>query len=205
MEGVLKWDVATFEAINTGMANIVFDIIMPFLRNPLTYVPVYVFFATWLVYNFKMKGFYLILFGFLTFALSDQISAHLLKFLVQRPRPCNDAFMVGNVRLLVPCGAGFSFPSSHATNHFAFSFFFIGILPTRMRWMKFFLILWAATVSFAQVYVGLHFPIDVLFGGALGSFIGLFVAALSKGFRIDLNQLMAVPVDESNNNEQMLE
>lgn len=204
MEGVLRWDVSTFEAINTGMVNIVFDIIMPFLRNPFTYIPVYVFFATWLVYNFKLKGFYLILFGFLTFALSDQISAHLLKFLVQRPRPCNDTFMAGHVRLLVPCGGGFSFPSSHATNHFAFSFFFIGILPGGFRGMKLLLILWAATVSFAQVYVGLHFPIDVLFGAALGSFIGLFVAALSKGFRIDLNQLMTVSSDE-NNEQQTLE
>jgi undecaprenyl-diphosphatase len=204
MEGLLQWDVSTFEAINTGMANIVFDIIMPFLRNPFTYIPVYVFFATWLVYNFKMKGVYLILFGFLTFALSDQISAHLLKFLVQRPRPCNDTFMAGHVRLLVPCGGGFSFPSTHATNHFAFSFFFIGILPRGFRGMKFLLVLWAATVSFAQVYVGLHFPIDVLFGAALGSFIGLFVAALSKGFRIDLNQLMTVSSEE-NNEQQTLE
>lgn len=203
MEGLLKWDVATFEAINTGMANITFDILMPFLRNPLTYVPVYVFFATWLVYNFRMQGFYLILFALFTFLLSDQISAHLLKHLVQRPRPCNDTFMAGNVRLLVPCGSGFSFPSTHATNHFAFSLFFIGILPSRMRWMKFFLILWACTVSFAQVYVGLHFPIDVLFGAALGGFIGLFTSALSKGFKIDLNKL--VVSQQENKDTEMLE
>ena len=70
------------------------------------------------------------------------------------------------------CGAGYSFTSSHAANHFAVATFLImtigQILPKIKKWLW----LWAASIALAQVYVGVHFPLDVLAGGILGVVLG---------------------------------
>lgn len=189
MTDLQNWDRAAFITVNSGTANPVLDVLMPLLRYPLTWVPVYVFLAAFLIYNFREKGLLLIAGALLTFLISDQLSAHVLKFLFMRPRPCNDPVMAGYVRLLVPCGSGYSLPSSHATNHFALSLFLITALSSRLKWILPFGLLWAATVSYAQVYVGLHFPIDVIFGGLLGGLIGIFVATLTrKAFSLDFDK-----------------
>jgi membrane-associated phospholipid phosphatase len=174
------WDRYVFEAINSGMAHPFLDWLTPLFRNAFIWAPVYVFFAAFVIRNFPPKGIYIVIFGLLTFMLSDQISAHIMKPLIARPRPCNDAVMIDHVRLLIPCGSGESFPSSHAANHFAFSVFIISILPLRMRWVLPFCLLWAAGVAFAQVYVGIHYPLDVIGGAVVGSIIGFAVAGTCR-------------------------
>jgi undecaprenyl-diphosphatase len=180
IETLELWDRQLFEAINTGMANEFLDWLMPLFRNQFIWVPVYVFFAVFIVRNFPPKGIYILIFGLLTFMLSDQISASILKPLIHRLRPCNDGSFIDYVRLLVPCGSGWSFPSAHATNHFAFSVFIISILPLRLRWVLPFCLIWAAGVSFAQVYVGIHYPLDVIGGAIIGSMIGYLIAWICK-------------------------
>lgn len=177
---LLTWDKETFQLINSGLANPVFDFLMPLMRNQFIWVPVYVFFAGFFMLNFRPKGFYIVLFGLAAFAITDQLSAHLIKPFIGRPRPCNDVMMVEKVRLLIPCGSGFSFPSTHATNHFAFSFFLISVFAGRLKWITPTVFIWAALVCFAQVYVGIHYPIDVIFGAVLGSFIGSWMGSLCK-------------------------
>ncbi|MEY2901476.1 MAG: hypothetical protein RLY89_582, partial [Bacteroidota bacterium] len=85
----------------------------------------------------------------------------------------------GMVRLLLPnCGSGYSFTSSHATNHFAFAvFIFITMGQVLGKW-KWAFLFWAGSVAYAQVYVGVHYPIDVLVGGLLGTLIGFISANL---------------------------
>jgi undecaprenyl-diphosphatase len=106
-------------------------------------------------------------------ALSDTISSHFLKQLFGRPRPCGDFYFSSHVKLLANyCGANGSFPSSHATNHFALAmFFFVTLKPLKGRWQYLFF-LWAAIICFAQVYVGVHYPSDIVGGTILGCFIG---------------------------------
>ena len=177
---LLDWDKNTFAAINHGMANPFFDAIMPLARNPFFWAPVYVFFAAFLIINFKTKGLYIVLFAVLTFALTDQISAHLLKNYFLRLRPCQDPSLHIAVRSLVPCGSGSSFPSAHATNHFGISVFLIIVLRKTISWITPFALIWAALVSFAQIYVGLHFPVDVIFGAFLGVFVGGWIGYVCK-------------------------
>ncbi|RYD82879.1 MAG: phosphatase PAP2 family protein [Sphingobacteriales bacterium] len=200
MEQLLYWDQVLFHAINSGLANPFFDWLMPLFRNQFIWLPVYIFFAGFFVYNFPPKGFYILLFGLLTFLLSDQLSSHIIKPLVERLRPCNDPFFSQFVRSLIPCGSGFSFPSSHATNHFAFSVFLISIIPFRMRWVLPFALFWAFGVAFAQVYVGIHYPIDVIFGAFLGSLIGMSVSSLCKSV-LNLNLDRVEGEDEVIENE----
>jgi undecaprenyl-diphosphatase len=179
IDQILTADRKAFFMINHGLASDVLDFLMPILRNQYTWIPVYVLFAVIFVRNFGRKGIYLILFGLLTFAISDQLSSTVLKSVFIRIRPCNDGDINQSVRLLVNCGAGFSFPSSHATNHFAFSLFLICVLKGCYRWIIPFALIWAALVCIAQVYVGVHYPLDVTGGAFFGSIVGLVMGLLS--------------------------
>ncbi len=175
LDKLLKIDNEWFTAINNGMANDWFDVLMPVLRNQYTWIPLYVFTAFWLLYKYKLQGFWFIAFTLVTFFLSDQISASLIKPFIERLRPCREPMLAEQVRLLVHCGSGFSFPSSHATNHFGFAIIVGVSLYNDIKWPMYSLLAIATLVSFAQVYVGVHYPIDVLAGALLGSIIAAFV------------------------------
>jgi undecaprenyl-diphosphatase len=104
--------------------------------------------------------------------VSDIVSSRIVKKNIQRIRPCNDSEISGKVKLLVRCGSGYSFTSSHASNHFAaaiFLFFTYFYKDNKIKWA---LIAWAASIGFGQIYVGVHYPFDVLCGAILGSAIG---------------------------------
>ena len=105
---------------------------------------------------------------------ADFTSSKIVKPLVERVRPCNDTNLPFGVRELVKCGGGYSFTSSHATNHFAIATFLSLILGfLRKKWITWTLLAWAASIAYGQVYVGVHYPLDVIAGAALGSLIGL--------------------------------
>ncbi len=168
-----QWDTVLFLRINTQWIHPWLDSIFPWWREANTWIPLYLFLAVFAVMNFKQRSFPWILFVVVNFTLTDQISSSLVKKLAGRIRPCNDPFLMSQVRLLLNnCGAGFSFTSSHATNHFGLAMFiFITLRSVLGKWAWLFLI-WAATVSYAQVYVGVHYPLDVLGGALLGCGIG---------------------------------
>lgn len=150
---------------------------MPFVRNQYFWSPLYLFVIAFLFLNYPRRTAWIVLIGALvTFALSDQISASIIKPLVGRLRPCRDPQIVEIVRLLVPCGSGKSFVSSHAANHFAIAAYF-SLLFNNNRF-TFIAMFWASLVAYAQIYVGLHFPADV-FGGAL---LGVLIALLTVTF-----------------------
>ena len=87
------------------------------------------------------------------------------------------------VDLKVKCGGGYSYTSSHATNHFALAFFLIYTLGVQFRWIKWVLIFWASSIAYGQVYVGVHYPFDVISGATIGGIIGILVATWYRGFR----------------------
>jgi undecaprenyl-diphosphatase len=167
------WDTALFLQINTVFTNPIFDKILPIWRNANTWLPLYVFLIVFAVLNFKEKAFYWIIGAILTLVITDQLSSGVIKPFFERPRPCNDPFLIGHVRLLLDhCSGGYSFTSSHATNHFGFAIYvFITLRALFKKWSYLF-IFWAATVSYSQVYVGVHYPLDVIFGSIIGSSIG---------------------------------
>ena len=104
---------------------------------------------------------------------SDTISSRLIKSQVQRSRPCQVMNMDPVVIERVSCGSGFSFPSSHAANHFCMAAFMISLFGKEMRRWKYWWWVWAAMISLAQVYVGIHYPLDILGGAILGIIVGM--------------------------------
>lgn len=183
---LINWDFIAFETVNRLWSNSFFDAVLPIMRNQKTWYPLYAVILLWSVLKFKLKSIPFILIAVLTIVLSDQISSSLIKPYFGRLRPCTEPLLNGIALLRIdhcPAANG-SFTSSHATNHFALAvLFFRATKPYWQQWSYGFFV-WATVICYAQVYVGVHFPGDVLGGAVLGLIIGGFTAWLfQKYFR----------------------
>ncbi|MBS4042258.1 MAG: phosphatase PAP2 family protein [Chitinophagaceae bacterium] len=181
IQWIVELDQQLFLLLNQKLTNPIFDVVMPFMRNSTNWILLYVLLIIFAFYKLKQKAFIWIFFAICTIVLTDQLSSHVIKPFIARVRPCNDINFSSQVRLLLAnCSSGFSFTSSHACNHFGIAMFiFISLFTYLKKWAYLF-ILWAAIISYAQVYVGVHYPIDILFGGILGSTIGFFIGRYCK-------------------------
>lgn len=183
LEQLIHYDQELFLFFNQTISNLFFDFLMPILRNPYTWAPLYLFLIIFFIRNYKTRGIVMLVFFILTFAIADSTSSSLIKPEVKRVRPCNDALFKDEIKLRVRCGSGYSFPSSHATNHFALGMFLLVVFRKRWKPIVWLSLGWAASISFAQIYVGVHYPIDILAGAILGSLIGYLVATLFLYFQ----------------------
>ena len=162
------------------MANPFFDWLLPLMRNPYFWAPLYVFIIAFCIIQYKKMGYYLVGVLLLTVALSDLTASRIIKPYVGRPRPCNEITLVNDIIPRVRCGTGLSFPSAHATNHFAIAVFLISVFYSRWKAILPIGIAWAGIISFSQIYVGVHYPVDVAVGTLLGTFIGLVCGKIFK-------------------------
>ncbi len=173
IDQLLSLDQEAFLAINQGLSNAFFDWLMPILRNRYTWAPLYLFIIIFCIRNYGKSGLLIILFTLITFGISDQLSSSVIKNAVQRVRPCQDIEFKEEVNLRVRCSGGYSFTSSHATNHFAMAVFLTMVFYRRWKHILWIGLVWAGMISIAQVYVGVHYPLDILGGALLGSLIGI--------------------------------
>lgn len=182
---LLQFDRHLFYLINHGLTNPIFNWLMPILREPKVWIPLYVFIFCFCIYRYKKTGVYIIVLLALTFGVADSGSAGIGKHLVKRVRPCNDPALARTIIMRIPCGSGYSFPSAHASNHFAIALFLSLVFYRRWKWIWIFALLWAAAISFAQVYVGVHYPFDVTVGAIYGTLVGSLFALLFKKLQPD--------------------
>jgi membrane-associated phospholipid phosphatase len=175
LEQILEWDRNLFKAINSGLANPFFDTVMPFLRSALHWVPLYLFLFVFVLMNFKIRGLWWVIFILVTVALTDMTGTYVFKYGFERERPCHDPQLVEHIRLLLTkhCAGGYGFVSNHAANHFGIAVFFFITFGRRFRKWAWVGIAWAALIAFAQVYVGVHYPLDVICGALLGVAFGI--------------------------------
>ena len=102
---------------------------------------------------------------------------HAFKETVQRLRPCNEPALMEKVRLVIQqCPGGYSFVSNHAANHFALATFMVLTFRSVFKGWTYLAYVWALLISFAQIYVGVHYPLDVLAGALLGVAAGTLTA-----------------------------
>ena len=189
-----QWDTYFFLKINRSYTNPYLDFIYPWYRDSITWIPFYVFMLIFMLVNFGKKTWGWLWFAILTIIISDQSSSTFVKNFFSRPRPCRDEFLQFKVRLLLDsCSGGYSFTSSHATNHFAIAMFFSQTLkPFIGKWHQLFFV-WAASIAYGQVYVGVHYPLDIICGTILGCCIGYIVALLfNKNIGLQLPTVIPV-------------
>ncbi|MDB5196615.1 MAG: hypothetical protein JWP88_986, partial [Flaviaesturariibacter sp.] len=114
-----------------------------------------------------------------TVAIADMVSSRIFKEGFERLRPCQDPYFFQNVRLLLKhCSGSYSFTSSHAANHFGIATFLSLTFYDTFKRYIYLAYVWAFFISYAQVYVGVHYPLDVLGGAAIGTMAGLLTAYL---------------------------
>jgi len=164
-------DIYLFYLINDLIKNAFFDWLMPLASGLKYWLPIYAIGLYKLIRAKKWQTLVICFVIILIVYLADQISATYIKPWIDRARPCHT---FDNINLLVNCGSGRSFPSAHSTNNFAVATFLAGIFP-RKKWLWFSL---ASLVAISRVYNGVHYPIDIAGGAALGATIGWMIFIL---------------------------
>lgn len=184
-DSILAADRAAFLAVN-GAHNAVADSWMSFLSDPLMWVPLYLLFLVLVKIRWGWRGLWWSLpVAALMILCSDTGSVVLFKDTVQRLRPCHAPDLQGMVHLVdAHCGGSYGFVSSHAANHFAIAVFMGGLLQHRPRWSVLALLAWAGVVGYSRVYLGAHYPGDVIVGALYGALIG----GLAYGLFLTLHQ-----------------
>jgi len=164
---------------------------MYWASEKMIWIPVYIFFLYLIIRHFKKNSYWIILSAIAMIVVSDQLSVHAFKNVFMRLRPCHEPELEGLVHLVKnKCGGDFGFVSSHAINHFAVSAFFSVIFFKRIRYFIPLIMLWAAFISYSRIYLGVHYPGDVICGGLAGASLGLLFGKLSLLFisRYSLSQ-----------------
>jgi len=176
LDRLTQVDRALFEIINGRWQNPVFDAIMPVLSDDGKFKVIFLLVFVGLMVFGKAKGRWAAAMVIPLLALSDQTSSNLLKHAFERVRPCH---VLANVHLLAGCSGSWSMPSSHAANSAAAAVHFLLFYP---RWRLPLAIL-AFGVGYSRVYVGVHYPADVLVGFAVGIACAFAIQGLYRWLR----------------------
>jgi undecaprenyl-diphosphatase len=146
------------------------DLVMHAISGRIIWIPLYLSILIFLGIKYKRKFFVILLFIILAATFSDQASVF-LKNIVQRLRPCYEPTLQGLVHIVNgECGGRYSFVSSHATNSFDVAL--LSLLFIKKRWFTISIVIWALVIGYSRVYLGVHYPGDVICGSILGAFIG---------------------------------
>ena len=162
-----------------GDGSLFLDNLVTILTSGITWIPLYVVLFVLVVKNNETMSQIMLIVGCvaLCILLADGVTDGIVKPLVSRPRPSNDPVIkysvdvVGNYR-----GAGFSFFSAHSANTMSLAVFFSLLVKDRLFMVS--MLLWSLLNGWTRLYLGVHYPGDVLcgfvFGGVAGCLTYLF-------------------------------
>lgn len=147
------------------------------VSGTVTWIPVYLVFLYFVFKTYGKRGWYIILLVVITIALVDQGTVHLFKNVFHRLRPSHEPALAGLVHIVNGYSGGdYGFVSSHAANNFALITFLGYFLRRSYSWLFPVMFVWAALIAYSRMYLGVHYPGDVLCGGLYGALIGYLVA-----------------------------
>lgn len=175
-----------------GIHSPFFDPIFQWITERFSWIPLYVLLSILLFIKFKWRSIFLAPFIVLVIVLADQISVNLFKEVFLRLRPCHNPAIADLVHTIDgACGGQYGFVSSHAANTFALAFLVGLIFKKHFSSLIYLMLFWAALVSYSRIYVGVHYPADIICGALLGVFISWAIWKLlqfsNQYFNLKLN------------------
>ena len=187
IEEILKLDSQLFLFLN-NLGSPTFDNFWIYLSykesNIIFYLALLIFYFFSESKKIKLSEvFYSLFFIAIMIAIADQ-TANLFKDSFQRLRPCYNESLISFVRLVnESCGGKYGFFSAHASNSFSLAVFFGLLFKNKFRFIIYMTLFYASLISFSRIYLGVHFPLDIFFGGVYGIITGFVI------FRIYENRL----------------
>ncbi len=190
LDDLLRMDTDLFLSIH-HVRNGFFDFLAPWLSSRWIWIPLYLWFAVVILNHYKSKSWIIILSVVVMIVISDQ-GANLFKNNVKRSRPCHNTELLATGSVLMPegCGGPYGFFSGHASNSFALALMMLLLSRrnNRDKWRPWlWMFVWAGTIAWSRIYLGVHYPGDVLCGAIFGMivaacvYIGLSKFYLDKG------------------------
>lgn len=170
IERLINWDIDLFLYLNQ-FHNGFWDVIMFYFSEKWIWIPLYLLFIAIFIKRYRRQAIWIVLAIIAVIGLSDFVSVNLFKNVFLRLRPCHNPTLEGLVHIVRNhCGGQYGFYSSHASNHFAIAIFVSLILQRKISkgWI-FGIILWAAVVSYSRIYLGVHYPGDIVAGAIAGT------------------------------------
>ena len=187
LEEILRIDTELFLYLN-NLGTSSFDAFWSFLSRKEANIAVYIAF---LEFFLRRKGFksykiktldiiYIVFIVLVMILISDQ-SANIFKDSFQRLRPCYDELIKDSVRLVKEgCGGKHGFFSAHASNSFSLAVFFGLLFKDFSKYPIYFTLIFASLISYSRVYLGVHYPLDIIFGALFGMINGLVIYSVHE-------------------------
>lgn len=170
-------DTRVFLFLN-GLHNDIFDFVMYWISDKFIWIPMYAFLVFLIIKKFGKRSWLILVLIALLITASDQVTVFIKNYF-QRPRPCHQE----DLQLLVHtvkgyCGGAYGFVSSHASNSFGLAVFLLPFFKPHFRYFSWFILIWALLVSYSRIYLGVHFPGDVICGAVIGAIFGFLLSRI---------------------------
>jgi undecaprenyl-diphosphatase len=170
IDKLISWDEEIFLKLNSIHADWI-DPVANIISGNVVWIPLYII-LIYFIYQTDAKEIWWVLGGIaLTILMADQFTSGFMKPYFERLRPCHDPRWVEIVHTYKRCGGLYGFASSHAANTFGVAIFLNLKMNGKIRYLTF-LFLWASVVSYSRIYLGVHYPLDILVGGMVGLIAG---------------------------------
>ena len=186
-----QWDQQLFLLIN-GLHHPWIDPIMLAITSRYHPIPIYILAIGFMLWKYKWKGLWLLITVISTILIANHITAEMMKPFFERFRPCRNLNIKEQIHLLIKCKGTYGMASSHASSSVAMITTLWLLFKNRVNWIRY-LYIWVLLVIYSRIYVGVHYPGDVIIGSLVGLAVSFGLVFLYRR----LDQKYAISIDHS--------